>query len=847
MSQTPQKPKIKIEPKMESVIQIHMPMVRDYSTGGGHGPESVLIEGDQKIQTKKWQGYAPQNLNILGKPMPPIADVAIPRYTGKAMYASRVMLPNMLFLKILTSPHPRARIRSIDTSEAEKMPGVAYVMTYKNAPKTNPLPEEPGFFGEIVALVAAETEDLAEDALDGIKVDYEVLPAVSTVAQAMSPNAPDLRKGKGNLILINADNGHTAKDATWVAQRGDVDKGFAEADVVKEFSYYFAGATAVPIQPAGSVAKWDGDKLTFWGMGQGIAPDRDGLARGLGIDPKNVHYINKWNGCTFGAARAQKVWRINVLVAAIAKATGRAVKLMMTKDQELAHINIKPEILAKFKVGAKKDGHIVALTHEVYISGGDIEGGGHATAEISKNQMELYTTKIPHWKARWFNYRTNVIAAGSVRSHTQQEVKWGWENMMDDLADALNIDPIQLRLLHISRPGTKINADWHEDFGKRYETVNGELTYDSFASVEVLEEGSKAIEWSRRNPKAGGNPGRFKRGVGMAMSQHHPGHMGYHDQEVFYEKMTADRPGAGGGFGGEVEITPEGKALMKSNLPDSGSNHDTALCAVVGEILGYTSRDSVKVIWGDSEIAPDSGQWAGGHTITLQGAANFSAADKVRKDLLRRASALLKVDASNLQIRDGVISSTEDPKKRTTFAELVRLNKGPIRAQGRGGNMDQGRAMTKGVGATFIEVEVDTWTGDWKFIRTVYSHDVGFVINPLVGEADMHGSLVQSFQMATETLPWDREFPGTRHYSVGYLSYRLPTIMDVPENQTQIFIDSLEPRWFYGTKSFSETSIGSVPGAISNAIYNACGVRIREHPITREKIIAGLRAKGGRT
>ncbi len=829
---------------MESVIQVKLPMVRDFSTGGGHLPGDTLIEGDEKITTKKWQGYAPQNLNIVGKPMPPIADVAIPRFTGKAEYASRVVLPNMLYTKLLTSPHPRARIKNIDTSAAEKMPGVAYVMTYKNAPKNNPLPQELGFFGEIVALVAAETEDLAEDAVEVIAVEYEVLPFASTVAQVMAPNAPDLRMGKGNLILLNPTNPHSDPKATWVAQHGDVDKGFAEADVVREFTYYFAGATAVPMQPAGSAAKWDGDKLTFWGMGQGITPDRDGLAKGLGIDPGKIHYINKWNGCTFGAARAQKVWRINVLIAQIAKMTGRPVKLMMPKDQELAHINIKPEIVAKFKVGAKKDGHIVALTHDVYISGGDAEGGGHASAEISKNQTQLYTTKVPHWKTRWHNFRSNVIASGSVRSHTQQEVKWGWENMMDEMAEALGMDPIQFRLLHISRPGSKMNAEWHEDFGTRYEAVNGELTYDSFASVEVLDEGSKAIGWDKRNPKPGGNPGRFKRGIGLAMSQHHPGHMGYHDGEVFFEKLTAAaRGGAFGGFGGEVEITPDGTAIMKSALPDSGSNHDTALVAVVAEMLGYTSRDRVRVVWGDSETAPDSGQWAGGHTITLQGAANFSAADKLRKDLLKRASDALKVDAAKLQIRDGVISSTEDPKKRTTFTELVKANKGPIRQQGRGANKDQGRAMTKGVGATFAEVEVDTWTGDWKFLRSVYSHDVGLVINPLVGEADMHGSLVQSFQMTTDTLPWDREFPGTRHYSVGYLSFRLPTIMDVPEQQTQIFIDSLEPRWFYGTKSFSETSIGSVPGALSNAIYNACGVRIREHPITREKIMAGLKAK----
>jgi CO/xanthine dehydrogenase Mo-binding subunit len=415
--------------------------------------------------------------------------------------------------------------------------------------------------------------------------------------------------------------------------------------------------------------------------------------------------------------------------------------------------------------------------------------------------------------------------------------------MMDEMAEAVGLDPIRFRMMHISKPGTKLTKDWHEDFGTRYEAENGELRYDSFASVEVLEEGAKAIGWDRRNPKPGGNPGRFKRGIGLGMSQHHPGHMGYHDGEVAFEKLTSGTTTPGLGiFGAAVEVTADGYVTMRNALPDSGTNHDTALAQMVAEMLGFTTRDRMRVIWGDSDTAPASSIWLAGKTITLQGAAVCSAADKLRKDLLRRASDAMKVDIAKLQIKDGVISSTEDPRKRTTFVELVRLNKGPIKQEGRGAHKDQGRSMTKGVGACFVEVEVDTWTGDWRFLRTVYSHDVGLVVNPLVSEADMHGSLVQSIQMTTDSIPWDREFPGTRHYSVGYLSYRLPTIMDVPPEQTNIFIDSLEPRWFFGTKSFSETAIGSVPSAIANAIYNACGVRIREHPITRDKIMAGLKA-----
>jgi xanthine dehydrogenase YagR molybdenum-binding subunit len=359
----------------------------------------------------------------------------------------------------------------------------------------------------------------------------------------------------------------------------------------------------------------------------------------------------------------------------------------------------------------------------------------------------------------------------------------------------------------------------------------------------VLEEGAKAFGWDKRNAVPGGTPGRFKKGFGVGMSQHHGGLMGYHEGEEAFARLAAAR--GAGVFGTELELAADGYVTMKIALPDSGSNAATALAHLVAEMLGFTTRDRIRLIWGDTDLAPSSDEWFGGRTITLQGAAICSAADKLRKELLRRAASLLKVDAGKLQIRDGAISSTEDPKRSTTLAALAKADGGVIRQTGRGVAGGERGGSNKGVGACFVEVEVDTWTGDWRFIRAVYPHDTGLVINPLVAEADMVGSLVESTQIATDPIPWDREFPGTRHYSVGYLSYRLPTIMDVPK-QTQLYIDSLEPRWFYGVKSFSETSIGAVPGALANAIYNACGVRIREHPITREKIMAGLKAPGRR-
>src|SRR5580693_13512 len=238
--------------------------------------------------------------------------------------------------------------------------------------------------------------------------------------------------------------------------------------------------------------------------------------------------------------------------------------------------------------------------------------------------------------------------------------------MMDEMAEAVGKDPVEFRLMHITRP--KVGDT-------RY-------PYDSFPSVEVLTEGAKAFGWDKRNPVAGAAPGRFKSGFGLGMSQHHGGLMGYHEGEEPFARLAA-APGANL-FSTELELAADGTVTMKIALPDSGSNAGTALAHVTAEMLGFTTRDRIRILWGDSDIAPTSDEWFGGRTITLQGAAICSAADKLRKDLLGRAAAALQVSAEGLQIRDGVISSTDDAAKRTTFAELVKANKGAIRQTGRG-------------------------------------------------------------------------------------------------------------------------------------------------------------------
>ena len=283
--------------------------------------------------------------------------------------------------------------------------------------------------------------------------------------------------------------------------------------------------------------------------------------------------------------------------------------------------------------------------------------------------------------------------------------------------------------------------------------------------------------------------------------------------------------------------------LSGSALPDSGTNHDTGMAILIAEMLGISNIDDIKLMWGDSDIAPPTDQWAAGRTCTVQGGAALIASKKLRAELLARAAQKLNVDAAELDLRDGIVRSKSDPQRSISAKELLEGKtlsmQGEVKAV-------QGRSLAKGVGACFVEVEVDAWTGQFRVTRVVYSHDTGKVINPFVAVSDMEGSFMQSYQVATNAVPYDKEFPGQMHSNIAFLSFPIPTIMEFPDDIEQVFVESLEPRWFYGYKGFSETSIGSVPGAISNAIYNATGVRV-SHPITAERILMGLKKQRGLT
>ncbi|HLH94153.1 MAG TPA: molybdopterin cofactor-binding domain-containing protein [Xanthobacteraceae bacterium] len=409
------------------------------------------------------------------------------------------------------------------------------------------------------------------------------------------------------------------------------------------------------------------------------------------------------------------------------------------------------------------------------------------------------------------------------------------EILIDELAELVDQDPVQFRLNNMARPGDKLSpaTDWHTEL-KKPESENGTLTYDSFAGAEVLEEGAKLFGWDKRNPRAGSTAGRVKKGMGVGMSQHHPVLQSYHEGEAAFhtERGTI--------WSADVEMDPTGRVILRNALPDSGTNHSTAMAMLIAEMLGISAIEDIKLMWGDSEIAPLSDQWHAGNTCTAQGGAALVAAKKLRLELIDRAARKLGINAARLTLTDSVISVKDDPRQSIPAAAL--LDGASLRMHGET-KVVPGRGLSKGAGACFVEVEVDTWTGQFRVTRVVYAHDPGKLINPFVAIGDMEGSFMQSYQITTNAIPYDREFPGQMHNSIAFLSFPIPAIMEFPKDITQVFIESLEPRWFYGYKGFSETSIGAVPGAIANAIYNAIGVRV-SHSISAERILMALKKQG---
>jgi xanthine dehydrogenase molybdenum-binding subunit len=765
-------------------------------------------------------------LLTVGQSVPPI--YGIEKATGALRFPADINLPNMLWMKILRSPHAHAKIVDVDVAAADKMPEVAAVITHKDVPKVlfgpyqneiYPLDEEIRFVGDTVAAVAAKDWNVAEEAIRAIRVTYEVLPAVHDPESAVQLGAPaavlhypesheikpgDIRPDQlgtfGNVIGLK-EGGPTV-----VNGRGDVEKGFAESDVVVERVFRQSEVNAVSHEPRACVAVYENGTCTLWCSVQDPYRLQDSTARVLGLPMEAVRVVSTNLGGAFGV---KVTGRFAVLCALLARKTGRPVKIWFTREEESLDSHNRSALTHYVKAGAKKDGSLTAIKVRTFLDNGYWPYGGlgqNIAFAICTRPIDLYH-RCPNVKWEVFAVRTNRPSTGPYRGRADAESHFPIESVMDELACKIQLDPIEFRLKNRIHEG--------DDLCSAPNKIMSTVWLEQAARA-----GAEKIAWQRRSPSAASTKGSRKRGIGMAMVIHSCGSNPAGISEA------------------EMKIDDQGKISLFSGTADQGSEQQTTLRQMVAEVLGV-SLDDVGGSNADTSTCPfDSGPFSS-RTVYATGIAASRAAEEVKKKLLELAANSLEEVASALDIGKKSVWVRSDPSKRVDLGHLARLAGGSISGKGIH-NAKEDRLFAYGFAATFAEVEVDVETGEVKILRLVSSHDVGRAINPMIVEGQILGGAAQGLGYALSEGFYFDQRTGTA-LNQWFLDLHTPSILDIPDIEP-VMVELGEPTHPFGAKGCSEISYVGVAPAVANAIYNATGVRVTELPMTPDVILKALHA-----
>ena len=710
--------------------------------------------------------------------------------TGEARYAIDVRLPGMQYGKILRSPLAAATVKTIDLSAARRSPGVRACLALA----------EPGekirFAGQEIAAVAAESPELAEDALRQIRVEYEPRPFVVELEAAKAPNAPLVFEGEAET-RTSAGEVETAKKGLSrkgnvlgprLTNKGDIEDGFRQADAVVEGTYATQVQTHSALETHGLVAKWDGDELTVWASTQGIFSVRDELAQSLKIPASKIRVITEYMGGGFGAKFGA---RIEGLAAArLAREAGAPVKLFLDRKEEQLATGNRPSSVQWIKAGATKDGKLTALHLVVHGTGGT--NGGTGTSGPAKN---VYA--CPNLKVEEYDVFTNAGPATAMRAPGHPQGSFALEATMDELAARLGIDPLEFRMRNDP----------------------------SEVRREQMRIGAEKIGWSSRDRRRQTEDPAIRRGVGVGAA-------------VWYNT-------GGTGPRATVTINKDGSAELEHGVQDLGTGSRTMVAIVAAEELGLP-LEKVSVRIGDTRMpyGPDSG----GSTTTPSSAPTIRrAAYQAKQRLAAAVAKQWKVPPEKVVLEAGTISVPGDGQHRLSWEQACKLlpDEGVSATAERAENHDD--AWKRFIsGAQFAEVAVDIETGKVSVERVVAVHDCGLAINALTTESQIQGGVIQGLSYALfENRLLDRATG--RMVNPNVEQYKIAGSLDVPEIEVVVV-----PVWD-GVNNTHSTGIGepaTVPtaGAIANAVSHAVGARITRLPITPEDVLAAVEAarKGGR-
>jgi xanthine dehydrogenase YagR molybdenum-binding subunit len=770
--------------------------------------DGTVEQDDQYTVVENGTGEAwPKNghFTVVGKPLPRVEGHL--KVTGHAEYAYDVRLTGQLYAKVLRSPHPHARIVRIDTSEAEALNGVRAVLSRQTTPDISwfkdaeLFSEVVRYVGDEVAAVAADSEEIAEDALRLIEVEYEVLPFVVDPGPALEPGAPQIHpereEAKGNI------GGKVAE-----YERGDVAAGFASADVVVEQTYVTQAALHNCMEPHGCTAAWEGDYLTLWDSTQSIFDVRQTVAEKLKLPEHRVRVIKQFMGGGFGSK--QIAWKHTAIAALLSKQSGHPVQLMLDREAEnLASGNRNPT-RQRVRLGAKRDGTLVAIDADIIQAVGAYQAGGEA-ADVDGTYQTLY--RCPNVKTVQTPVYTNTGPAVAFRAPGYVEGAFALESAMDELARELGVDPIELRRQNYSEADQQADQPYTAPDGLRrcYEAVEERFGWRQ-AQREARSTGAQQSASAQAN-------GSKRRGVGFAAHDwiggagHPPGYA--------WVKWNND---------GSIDVV--------TGTHDIGTGSRTGLCQIAAEELGLPF-EQVSLHLGDTAYGPYAPVSSGSATQVTIGPAIQAAAIDARNQLFEVAAPMLEVAAHDLELVQGEVRVKGQPGKRLGVAEILgKIQPNMIQGRGSRGPNPPGKTVHT-FGAQAAEVEVDVETGEVTVLRVVAAHDCGRVVNPLMVESQVVGAVTQGLGFA---LTEERLVDEGRGFVVNanLEEYKIPTVFDIPDIQT-VILDMPDPEANpTGAKGIGEPPLIPTAPAIANAIRDAIGVRICQAPLNRSRILKAL-------
>ena len=798
--------------------------------GAGARPDMAIprdreMPQEERLTPPAWPGgrAAPPNpaFTVIGQRNRKIEGLA--KVTGQAIYTDDLTLPRMLHAKLKRSIHAHARIRSIDPSRALSMPGVHAVITGKDLPvyygiipwtqDEQALCEEKArYVGDAIAAVAADSELEAEEALRAIDVEYETLPAVPDIDTALAHP-----EWKVNEL---AKEGNISKQV--LLEFGDVEAGLGASDAVIEAEYWYEGSTHTPIEPHCAIAQFEPNGfLTVWSSTQVAHYLHRDLSRVLGLPTQRIRVIQPVVGGAFGGK--SEPFSLEFCAAKLAMITGRPVKILYTREEVFyAHRGRHPMRLG-YRCGVKRDGTLTAVDAKILIDGGAYSSFGLVTTYYS-GQLLTAPYRMPAYRFDSTRVFTNKPCCGPKRGHGSVQPRFAFECQLDKLAEAIGMDPIELRR--------------RNHIGEHTRTING-LRVTSNGFLECLEAVERASDWGqkfRRMP--------YGRGVGVAGSMYISGT----NYCIYPNEMPQS--------GVQLKLDRSGRATVFCGASDIGQGSDSVLAYIVAEELGLELGD-IRVVAADTDLTPvDLGSYSSRETFMV-GNACLDAARKLRVEVCETLAALWGCGKDEISLAGGAACWVRDPGRHAiSVKEAFQRTEARIGTLGsvgwyqspklggdyRGGTI--GASPAYSFTAHVAEVECDPETGFVQVRKIWIAHDCGRALNPVNVEGQMEGSAYMGF---AEALMEEQVFKASApHHGAGLhdgpslLDYRIPTSLDTPELESLI-VESVDPEGPYGAKEAGEGPLHPSIPAIANAIYDALGIRCDRLPFGPPRVLSLLR------